>query len=328
MAIFCAIIVVRGILVKKLATAIAAIALIGTPAFAADMAVKAPPPPPAPVYSWTGFYAGLNAGWSWGNQDTSVNFPGPSPTTFTFLTPHGPAIDTFFDPIAPVVYQESTHPNGAIGGAQFGYNWQSTSNWIFGVEADFQASGENADGNTHQNAMNGPAIIFGPPFGPPPSGSAAISLTQSISHNDELDWFGTVRGRLGYAIWPTIMLYATGGLAYGQLNKSVSASSAYNFTTTGAPTTASVTFPNGTTVPLPFSASQNFDSSVTRIGWAVGGGIEGAVPNTHVTWKVEYLYMDLGTENFTLNNPLLGTILVNTHFTDNIVRVGLNYQFH
>jgi opacity protein-like surface antigen len=52
---------------KKLATAIAAIALIGTPAFAADMAVKmpvkAPPPAPAPVYSWTGFYIGGNAGW-------------------------------------------------------------------------------------------------------------------------------------------------------------------------------------------------------------------------------------------------------------------------
>ena len=49
---------------KKLATAIAVIALIATPAFAADMAVKAPPPPPAPVYSWTGWYAGVNAGAS------------------------------------------------------------------------------------------------------------------------------------------------------------------------------------------------------------------------------------------------------------------------
>jgi outer membrane immunogenic protein len=41
---------------KRLSTVGAAIALIGTPAFAADMAVKAPPPPPAPVYSWTGWY--------------------------------------------------------------------------------------------------------------------------------------------------------------------------------------------------------------------------------------------------------------------------------
>jgi opacity protein-like surface antigen len=52
------------------------------------------------------------------------------------------------------------------------------------------------------------------------------------------------------------------------------------------------------------------------------------VPNTHVTWKAEYLYMHLGTENYTFSNPLLGTILVSSHFTDNIVRVRLNYQFH
>jgi outer membrane immunogenic protein len=52
-------------------------------AFAADMAVKAPPPPAEPVYSWTGFYFGLNAGWSWGNQDTTVNASGPSAASGT-----------------------------------------------------------------------------------------------------------------------------------------------------------------------------------------------------------------------------------------------------
>ena len=79
---------------------------------------------------------------------------------------------------------------------------------------------------------------------------------------------------------------------------------------------------------MPFSVGQSFEAAVTKTGWTVGGGIEGVVPNTHVTWKAEYLYMDLGSENFTFSNPLLGTILVSTHFIDNIVRVGLNYQFH
>ncbi len=52
------------------------------------------------------------------------------------------------------------------------------------------------------------------------------------------------------------------------------------------------------------------------------------MPNSRVTWKAEYLYMDLGSENYAFSNPLLGTITVSTHFTDNIVRAGLNYQFH
>jgi opacity protein-like surface antigen len=58
---------------KKPAIAIATIALIGTPAFAADMAVKAPPPAPAPVYNWTGWYAGVNAGASFGDVKTDFN---------------------------------------------------------------------------------------------------------------------------------------------------------------------------------------------------------------------------------------------------------------
>jgi outer membrane immunogenic protein len=58
---------------KKLAIAIAAIALIGTPAFAADMPLKAPPPAPAPVYNWTGFYVGGNVGYSWGKADTDFS---------------------------------------------------------------------------------------------------------------------------------------------------------------------------------------------------------------------------------------------------------------
>jgi outer membrane immunogenic protein len=69
---------------KKLATAITAIALIGTPAFAADMAVKAPPPAPAPVPTWTGFYGGIQFGGGW--SDEAVNYSANDPNTARLLS--------------------------------------------------------------------------------------------------------------------------------------------------------------------------------------------------------------------------------------------------
>jgi outer membrane immunogenic protein len=53
---------------KLLVSSIAALGLIGAPAFAADMAIKAAPPAPAPVPTWTGFYGGIQFGGGWGNE--------------------------------------------------------------------------------------------------------------------------------------------------------------------------------------------------------------------------------------------------------------------
>jgi outer membrane immunogenic protein len=98
---------------KKLLTAIAAIALIGTPAFAADVAVKAPPsPPPAPVYNWTGFYVGGNIGASFGRAKTDFN---AAPVTVgvnsnppsSFTTPGFAGSNTL-------------SPSGFMGGGQIG----------------------------------------------------------------------------------------------------------------------------------------------------------------------------------------------------------------
>ncbi len=87
-----------------------------------------------------------------------------------------------------------------------------------------------------------------------------------------------------------------------------------------------------------------FSQSKTNIGFAVGTGVEGRLspwlpPNW--TWKLEYLYIDLGSLNTStsldapLSGPLggafsdlVGTANIRTHFTDNIVRVGVNYKFY
>jgi outer membrane immunogenic protein len=265
-----------GTAMKKLATVIAAIALIGTPAFA-----QTPPPAPAPVYNWTGFYVGVNAGWNWTTASTT-----------TLVT----------TPVTNASFSDSAKANGAIGGVQFGYNWQSMSNWILGIETDFQASGTNATSNTHQVRLN-PGLL-------------GAVLTESFSHTDTLDWLGTVRGRVGYVLWQDTILYATGGLAYGRVTESTPA-----------------TFTQTIIVPpfIPNISNTAFEASAVRTGWTAGGGIEGVAPNTRVSWKLEYLYVNLASANFSFAGTPFGFSVNNTTsstLSEHIFRVGLNWHLN
>lgn len=115
-----------------------------------------------------------------------------------------------------------------------------------------------------------------------------------------------MRGRLGVEPADRWLVYATGGLAYGQLNSTLGATTT---TTTGVVTAA--------------SSSAN----ITRAGWTVGGGVEWAFLNRWSA-KLEYIYMDLGTfgATFTGTGPY-ATVGTSTHFTDNIFRAGINYSF-
>jgi len=116
---------------KKLLLATVGLMAIGiaAPASAADMAVKAAPPPPviAPIYNWTGFYIGGNGGW------------GDSHSCWDFVGPGG------------IVFSEGCRDrSGGVVGGQIGYRWQSAS-WVFGVEAQ----GDWADlSNTRLSLIN------------------------------------------------------------------------------------------------------------------------------------------------------------------------------
>jgi outer membrane immunogenic protein len=178
-----------GAAMKRLATAIATIALIGTPGFAADMAVKAPPSAPAPVPTWTGFYGGIQFGGGWG--DEAVNY-----------SPNDPFAVALFNGIAGVQGAASGYripQNGPVGGVEVGYNWQ-WSNWVLGLEADFSVAGMSgkASGTT----------VFLP------------GATQTTTAQQETDWYGTVRGRLGWLATPNLLLFGTGGFAYGRVDDS------------------------------------------------------------------------------------------------------------
>jgi outer membrane immunogenic protein len=157
---------------KNIAIGIAVIAaLIGTPALAADMAVKAPAPP-APVYSWTGFYVGLNGGY--GRNDSTgadgcinlfgvVGGNGCWPTTGNVI-----------------------RPDGGLFGAQAGYNWQAGS-LVAGIETDIQWADIKGSGS---------AIV--PCCVPFPNVPALYTSSA------KMDWFGTTRGRIGLLAPPCL----------------------------------------------------------------------------------------------------------------------------
>ena len=147
-------------------------------ALAADMPVKAPRYAPTPaLYSWTGFYIGGNVGYSWGNADTDFNA-----APVTVATTAGPFT------IPGFIGTEAVKPTGFIGGGQIGYNWQLVQNWVAGVEADIQGSGEKT-----RNSFD-VASTYVNPFGGPLGTAVATTAYEA-----KISWFGTVRGRLGYS---------------------------------------------------------------------------------------------------------------------------------
>jgi outer membrane immunogenic protein len=287
---------------KRFALAGFALATLGSTmtAQAADMPLKAPPPVAA-VYNWTGFYIGGNVGYSWGDARTDGALTATQNVSI-FRTAGPDLISSVNTAIGPLPYNLGrTNVDGIIGGGQAGYNWQVDRSWVLGIEADFQGSDEHG---TNTICAAGCAV-----------GAAFLSV------ENRLNWFGTLRGRVGWLPTDRVMLYATGGLAYGHLETTFTAG------LVGVGNALAAT------------------SSSTRAGWTVGGGAEGAI-DRNWTVRLEYLYMDLGrfangssSATFVtnaLNTPLVGlntvtttTIAnsVSTRFTDHILRAGVNYRF-
>ena len=98
-------------------------------AFAADIAVKAAAPSPAPVYNWTGWYVGVNAGMSFGTVKNDVN---GAPIFWTQPGVSGQITPGFG-------FSDTEYPSGFIGGGQIGYNWQFSPIWVVGIEATYKA---------------------------------------------------------------------------------------------------------------------------------------------------------------------------------------------
>src|SRR5271157_1655215 len=157
--------ILGGVLLGALASA--------RPAAAADIAGGMPLKAPinAAYYDWTGFYVGINAGYGFGKSQTDALFSDASMGTPLFATSSSSKLD------------------GLIAGAQTGYNWQSGL-WLFGLEADIQTTSQHA----------GPTYVC-------PGAICNATITDihtpvTVTHDNKLDWFATLRGRLGATVTP------------------------------------------------------------------------------------------------------------------------------
>jgi len=275
---------------KKLLASLATFSALTAAASAADLPRRAAPPPiftPVPVFTWTGFYAGFNAGYAF---DASSNNSGPS-----FAVPGG-----FATTGATTATFREQNQEGFSGGGQIGYNVQFTpgSGVVIGIEADAQYLDFGRNRNT--------AFITGGALRPGFYATDPRGLSS-------LDFFGTVRGRLGYA-FDRVLFYGTGGFAYG----SGSADRSFGG----------------------FAGNDSF-----RTGYAVGGGIEYALPtdsflnffrSSAVTLKVEGLYVNLDRNtrnqgafviNAASNIPVAYSNVGRRDDEFAVVRAGLNYKF-
>jgi outer membrane immunogenic protein len=188
--------------------------------------------------------------------------------------------ETDFSAGGSVFANATNNLTGVLGGAQLGYNWQ-LGPAVLGAESDFQFTG-----------MKGTLAA-------PTCPAAVCGATANASYTQHMPWFGTVRGRLGYAkdSW---LVYGTGGYAYARLESDASAS-------------AGVT-------------SVTLSREETRSGWVAGGGIELALARNWSA-RMEYLYMDLGRKDATLAIPGVATIGEDSRVIQNLVRLGVNYRF-
>lgn len=285
---------------KLLLTGVAFTALIAGPAMAAELRVKTPiykkARVVAPAYSWTGLYVGAFAGYGWGRSDTILNPAGV--TTF-------PGFEAFVDAsVSATATTLNTHPTGFIGGGQLGYNFQ-INRLVLGIEADLWAG--HISSSVIQQSKVAPVI------GNPVPAAAHIAATTE----QDLRSLSTVRGRAGFTPIDGLLVYATGGLAFGSIGSSTSTSD----------------------VVAQFAISPaSGTASARRTGWTAGGGFETALAQ-HWSVKVEYLYYNLGNLTYALGpafvsvapNQQLGivnTAVTTTDFRGNIVRAGLNYRFY
>ncbi|MFT4118864.1 outer membrane protein [Bradyrhizobium sp.] len=258
---------------RTFAAAAILVALGPVAASAADLAYKARPVAVDPGFNWSGFYIGVNGGYAW-NQASDVAVSGSR-------------LITASQPLVVPFAVGDLRPQGYLVGGQAGWNYQFGMGLV-GVEADFDFADIKASRDVDL-----------------PVGAPGVRTSAS----EKINFFGTLRGRLGAIVSQRLLLFVTGGLAYANIKDNANVSEFFNQAVLGRQFIAS--------------------ASDLRYGWTLGAGAEWAVARN---WSVkgEYLYYDLGHRTIAgpQTNPIgsdFGTYSFSTR--GNIVKAGLNYKF-
>jgi outer membrane immunogenic protein len=232
------------------------------------------PPPPPPPPVFT--WTGVYVGAQIGGAwgtGQFANFNGFFPLTGTFLNT-----------------SLGGTPSGVIGGGHIGYQIQ-LNQWILGIEG-------SVDGTSLTKTVTAGFPNF--------LGGSFLTADSSA------DIQGSIRGKLGFA-WDRVMIYGTGGVAFGGFDTDFSLASRGFVTPTGA------------VIPA-FVASNSF--STTRVGWTAGGGVQYAVNNNWWVF-VEYRYSDFGSlRNGAFPNLPTGIVFNGSRsLAENQVQAGISYKF-
>lgn len=288
-----------GVNIMRNAIIVGALALVAgaaLPAQAADLPSRTVPPAIAPVAlppSWTGFYAGVHLGAVFSDRDSRLDFL----ATECSVCGIGRTAAGSFD-------AGGASNTSFLGGVQAGYNLQY-GQWLFGVEGDFSLTGDEKN-----------RAVYIPSTSLQAAGLAAITDPTSDGFNGQfkssLDWISTLRARVGVTSGP-LLFYATGGVAFGQVNVEGTFTSLQGGT------------PN-------FLTPVSFKNDDVQVGWTIGAGVE-AMLSDRWSAKVEYNYADLGKTStqlgYHINVPtaVRQSVSLEEDLTLHMVKFGLNYRF-
>ena len=240
-----------------------------TPLITKAPLIRKAPAPVVTAWNWAGFYVGGNIGYSAGGAHTDAEFA-------DLTTGITPAVSKNYSPI-----------DGWIGGGQLGFNWQSGP-WVAGIEADFQGARQRGRATTFE--------CIGETCNPAIAEFEIDAPVSAIIHH-RLDWFGTLRGRLGVAPIPESLLYLTGGLAVGRIKTSGTVNGSSLTLTedvaTADPIPKETKSKSPSSSPIPTPPAPASVTTRPRRAGPLGAGIEARLWGNW-TGKVEYLYVDFG----------------------------------